>query len=375
MRTGHKKLLVFEIILLTVLIINSFVSNILSNYYMPIFLLVALVAFRIFFGFTKQYIRYSKDIIFDIIILLIIFFILFYVLGIFIGYARIDNYLTWYGLKTFILPLVSTLILREVLRYYIINKCEDNMFLIILTVILMIFVEVSNTIYYTDLKSGYGIFIFIAMYLLPAISTSVSCTYVSKKVGYKPVLLYLFVIELYQFIIPIIPNPDKYLTSVIHLILPIILLLRTLRFFKFEEDEVEDSRAKKAGPLSILIPTAFIITVVYFTSGYFKYYAVAVATGSMEPNINVGDIVIIEQLKKDYDKLDVGDVLAFRYNGVIVVHRIIKKIHTDDEYFFYTKGDNNNSADNYVIKPDSIVGVVNHKINYLGLPTVWLNNL
>ena len=375
MRTVYKKILAFEIIFLTVLLINSFVSNILSNYYMPIFLLANLILFRIFFGFSKPFNRYVKDVIFDVIILIIIFFILFYILGIFIGYARIDNYLTWYGLKTFILPLIFTLILREMLRFQIINRCEDSKLLFITTVFVMMMVEVSNTLFYADLKTGYGVFIFIAMYLLPAISTSISCTYISKKTGYKPVLLYLLVIELYQYVIPIIPNPDKYLTSVIHLILPIVLLLRVMRFFKFEEDEVVESRAKKTGPLTIAIPALFIITVVYFTSGYFKYYAVAVATGSMEPNINVGDIVIIEQIKKDYGKLEIGDVLAFKYNGVIVVHRIINKINKGDEYFFYTKGDNNGSADNYVIKPDSIVGVVNHKIDYLGLPTVWLNNL
>lgn len=375
MRTGHKKLLVFEIMILTVLLINSFVSNILSNYYMPIFLLATLILFRIAFGYTRPTKRYVKDIIFDIVILLIIFFILFYILGIFIGYARIDNYLTWYGFKTFIFPLVFTLILRELLRYQIISKCDDNKILIIATVILFIIFEISNTLYFSDLKSGYGIFIFIAMYLLPAISTSISCTYISKKIGYKPVLLYLFVIELYQYIIPIIPNPDKYLTSVIHLVLPIVLLLRVMRFFKFEEDEVQDSRAKKSSPIGIVISAMLIITIVYFTSGYFKYYAVAVATGSMEPNIKVGDIVIIEQMKKDYDKLEIGDVLAFKYNGVIVVHRIVNKIKKGDEYFFYTKGDNNGAQDNYVISPDSIVGVVNHKIDYLGLPTVWLNNL
>ena len=372
---GYKKLLAFEIILLAVLLINSFVSNILSSYYMPIFLLANLILFRIFFGFSKPFVRYAKDIVFDIIILIIVFFILFYILGIFIGYARIDNYLTWYGLKTFIFPLVFTLILREILRYQIINKCEDSKLLFGTTVFVMMVVEVSNTLHFADLKTGYGVFIFIAMYLLPAISTSVSCTYISKKVGYKPILVYLFVIELYQYIIPIIPNPDKYLTSVIHLVLPIILLLRVMKFFKSEEDEVQDSRAKKTGPLTIGIPALFIITVVYFTSGYFKYYAVAVATGSMEPNINVGDIVIIEQMKSGYDKLEVGDVLAFKYNGVIVVHRIIKKLYKNEEYYFYTKGDNNGVEDNYVIKPDNIVGVVNHKIDYLGLPTVWLNNL
>ena len=68
MKSGYKRLLAFETIIFIVLGINSFVSSILSDYLMLIFLLIIVVMFKFFFGFEKDRHRYTKDIIFDCII-------------------------------------------------------------------------------------------------------------------------------------------------------------------------------------------------------------------------------------------------------------------------------------------------------------------
>jgi signal peptidase len=112
---------------------------------------------------------------------------------------------------------------------------------------------------------------------------------------------------------------------------------------------------------------------VYFSSGYFAYHAVAIATGSMSPNINRGDIVIIH--KDNYGDIEVGDVIAYDYHQVLVVHRVSKKVKVDDGFYYYSKGDANNNEDNYIIKSDMIEGKVKFRIPYLGMPTVWLNKL
>ena len=40
--------------------------------------------------------------------------------------------------------------------------------------------------------------------------------------------------------------------------------------------------------------------------------------------------------------------------------------------FYQTKGDNNNDPDNYLIELHEIIGTTNHKVKYIGLPTIWL---
>ena len=44
------------------------------------------------------------------------------------------------------------------------------------------------------------------------------------------------------------------------------------------------------------------IILVYLTSGYFHFWAIAVASGSMSPKIEKGDVVIIEKLDEGEEK-------------------------------------------------------------------------
>jgi len=53
----------------------------------------------------------------------------------------------------------------------------------------------------------------------------------------------------------------------------------------------------------------------------------------------------------------------------------VLSVEKDIEYRFSTKGDANESADNYIVKGRKVIGVVKYKIRYFGLPNVWLNEV
>lgn len=374
MKKSYKKLLIFQLILLVIFIFNSFVSSILTKYNQIIFLIIILIIFKFMFGFEKDRHRYIKDLILETIIFLLTYFIIFYLLGIIIGFAKTTNYYTLSGFTDFIIPLILSIILKEYLRYMMLTKSEYCKLLNVTTIILFIIFDVSNAIFYNSFSNNYDSFMFISLTLLPAIGNNIVCSYISRSSGYKPVILYLLCINLYQYLLPIIPNPNEYLLSVINLLVPFSYGFSIYRFYSRVKDEdiLRDYNKKK---INSLIPALIIsIIAVYFTSGYFKYYMVAIASGSMTPNINKGDVVIIEKTDK-YDEIEVEQVMAYKYNNVIVVHRVIRKINDNGSYYFYTKGDNNQDEDNYPIKEDMVIGVVDVKIPYIGIPTVWLNSL
>ena len=375
MKTGYKRLLFFEVFLLCFLFINSFVWNILSNYVMITFLLCLIVLFKFLMGLEKDRHRYLKDILLEIVIYVVVFLILYYLLGIIIGFIRIGNYYTITGILDFIIPTICYIILREFLRYAVMCKAEGNTKLIILTILLFIFLDVTNSIYFNDFNSKYMILKFIGLSLLPAVSSNIVFSYFTLKMGYKPIIFYCLIMGLYKYLLPIIPNADEYLTSVIELLLPILLCYRLLLFYRKDMDEivVRDYHKKKIIPL--LIPTFIVIILVYLSSGYFHYWAIAVATGSMSPTINKGDVVIIEKTDGNFDKLKKGDVIAFRYSNVIIVHRIINIVKNEGNIYFYTKGDFNLEVDNFVVKKDMVIGEVSVKIPFVGVPTVWLSEL
>ncbi|MBQ2910446.1 MAG: signal peptidase I [Bacilli bacterium] len=375
MKRSYKKLLIFQLIMFLILILNSFIHNILGNYSTIIFLVLTTIAFKFIFGIEKDRHRFTKDIIFDVIIFLLTFFLLYYLSGIIIGFARTDNYYNVNGIITFIIPIIITTIVKEFLRYQVIMKSEGSRLLTILTCILFIFLDVTNPIFYNGFASKYDTFIFFALTLLPAISSNIVCSYLTYKVGYKPNILYLLVINLYQYLLPLVPNPNEYLASLVNFLLPILLGFKLSSFFNLTMDEEIERDYNKKGIISLIIPTILVIILVYFTSGYFHYYAVAIASGSMEKVISKGDIVVIEKLDAEYEKLKEGQVIAYTYNGVLVVHRIVRIIKQDGQYYVYTKGDANPNEDNYVVEQDTIMGTVKAVVPYLGLPTVWLNEI
>ena len=122
------------------------------------------------------------------------------------------------------------------------------------------------------------------------------------------------------------------------------------------------------------LPLVIVLVLVYFYSGYFRYFAIAVATGSMEPNIYRGDVVIVDK-KYSFNDIEPGEVIAYKKEDVIIVHRVIKKLKIRDSFIYYTKGDANEKMDDFVIEKDMIVGVVDYRIPFMGYPTVWFNDL
>lgn len=245
MKKGYIKLFVFELIILILLILNSFIYNIFSNYNMVIFLTILIILFKCLFGFEKDKHRYTKDIIFEIIIFLFVFFILYYLFGLFIGFAKTDNYYTYHGFINFIIPTVLLIILREFLRYLVIMKSEGSKMLLVMSFLLFLFLDISNSIYYSSFLTKYDIFLFIALVFLPSISSNFLGNYLSYKIGHKPNIVYFLFIGLYQYLLPIVPNPNEYLVSVIMFGLPILLIGKLRLFFNESIDYEIDRNYKK----------------------------------------------------------------------------------------------------------------------------------
>ena len=375
MKRGYKRLLVFNLVIIAILLLNNFVSSILSGYYRVGFIIVLLVLFKFFFGFEKDRHRYWKLICTEVIIFLLAYFLIYYLSGLLFSFYKPANYYTIANIVNIIIPLILFIIFKEILRYAILVKSEGSKLLIVITCITFILLDLVPYYGMSTFKTSYTTFMFIALNVLPYISINIVCTYIVYKCGYKPSILYLLVMELYALLLPIVPNPNEYIYAVFQLIAPFILLYRVYKFYKKERDE-DVTRVIQKRQFISLIPGAIVITIlVYLTSGYFHYHAIVGGSGSMVPNINKGDVVVIEKVESNYEDIEIGQVIAYKYEGRIIIHRLVKKVKAKDEYFFYTKGDANNDIDNYSIKSDMIIGTVNVRIPYIGYPTVWLNNI
>lgn len=96
----------------------------------------------------------------------------------------------------------------------------------------------------------------------------------------------------------------------------------------------------------------------------FGLYFFNIISGSMEPEIHEGDLVIVK--KTPWNELKENDVITFKNEENIISHRIKKIITGNNDTSYKTKGDNNEVEDNFEVLPSQIYGKVVFNINNLG---------
>ncbi len=85
-----------------------------------------------------------------------------------------------------------------------------------------------------------------------------------------------------------------------------------------------------------------------------------VATGSMEPTIPIGAIILTQ--KTDIEDIGVDDVVSFYsketyMQGAIITHRVVDKdVGPDGKTRLTTRGDANPAADIYYVDKDNLIG-------------------
>lgn len=95
----------------------------------------------------------------------------------------------------------------------------------------------------------------------------------------------------------------------------------------------------------------------------------AVISGSMEPYIPIGSLVIINETS--FADLNIGDVVTYRLNDETLVTHRIESINKEKKEVI-TKGDANESNDGNPISFDRIVGKLMWSVPFLGYLTIYM---
>ena len=144
-----------------------------------------------------------------------------------------------------------------------------------------------------------------------------------------------------------------------------------MRKSDMKEQELEERPVKRRINvlLTVLIVLAALLclhaTVQVLSKGYVNcggYSLFRVVTGSMEPTLPVGTLLLTEQT--DMQDVQMGDIICFQAQesaifGKMMTHRVVG-IHTgaDGALLFETKGDANLAQDGYLVTQTNFVGKV-----------------
>ena len=144
--------------------------------------------------------------------------------------------------------------------------------------------------------------------------------------------------------------------------------------FMEELEEIKDSRRQKMQRRISALVTVLLILVVLlcvyvavqvFSNGYVNfggYTMFRVVTGSMEPTIPTGALLVAQQT--DIADVQVNDIICFMTQdaqiwGKIVTHRVVEILNmADGSVLLRTQGDANLVADGYFVDQENIIGKV-----------------
>lgn len=96
------------------------------------------------------------------------------------------------------------------------------------------------------------------------------------------------------------------------------------------------------------------------------YGIYVVESGSMEPTIPVGGIVIADR-NYPYGNIKVNDVIVYRKGDIMVTHRVVRKVSEGLE----TKGDANRAADGLSVTSENFEGKIVESIPKIGYLYRW----
>lgn len=108
-----------------------------------------------------------------------------------------------------------------------------------------------------------------------------------------------------------------------------------------------------------------VVLIMSRTSFNFGVEVLVVQSGSMEPEIHTGSVVII----KSAEEYKLNDIITFgrsRRTPVPTTHRIVEIKNDNGEISYATKGDANSSTDMSDVKHEKVIGKVMFSVPYFG---------
>ncbi len=313
----------------------------------------------------------------SLIIGLIVYIIIYFLLGLIFGYQKTPYSKDILSILKNLWSFGGIIFFQEIIRNALITLEKKKKWNFILITILFMIASISFSNFGEHFITVKETFIYSASILVPALVMSGVLTYLSYIGGAKLPIIYRLFVIIPEFIVPIIPNLDWFVISIIGITMPLSIFVYLNYVHVNKEERLSKRARKKYSPVHYVPIFVFIAVVAAFVIGVFKYQPIAVLSGSMSPTFNRGDAVIVNKLT-DTEKreLKANDIIQFTSGSKFVIHRIIEITNDKNgNEAFITKGDHNNSNDLDPVSINSVIGKVSFTVPYIGYPSVWLSGM
>jgi signal peptidase len=277
----------------------------------------------------------------------------------------------------------SALIAFEFSRAYIIKSCSKRKIFTGIALIALFYTFVSIPLTkFLMLGAPMDTAKFLGSDFLPALAQSLFATYLALLGGPIASVAYMGTLTVFEWLSPILPNPPWAIKALITTLIPVIGFLtvnETVSSFKLMQlgiisrAEVKSRirRTKKSSSLSWITVAIIGVIFVWGSTGLLGFQPSVIASGSMRPTLDVGDIAITVQTR--LENIKVGDIIQYWRQGEMapIMHRVIEIYRSGGTTYFITKGDANPSPDD-PITPTGTVGKLVFTIPKIGWISIYL---
>ena len=283
-----------------------------------------------------------------------------------------------------ILYFSSVLICTELVRAQLVVAFPKRRRLVGIALIALLFAFMSfSPARYISLGEPVETAEFLGSNLVPAVAGGLFATLLALLGGPVASVAYMGMLQAFELLSPILPNPGWMVQALVGTLAPAFgfllvnesvtpftlfrhgLISRKEALQKLRKTRRESSRA--FGWLCV----AFIgLVLLWSNTGLFGFQPSVVSSGSMQPNLNLGDMAILVHAYPD--AVQIGDIIQYRTTDEQIIHRVIDKYVENGQTWFITKGDANNAADVHPVNEQQVVGKTTFTIPKLGWATIYI---
>lgn len=313
-----------------------------------------------------------KNMVTELSCFLAFFHVIIYVLiGVFTSFGKTPYSRSFLGITLNLLEMSVILFGCELCRAFLLQnlpKKHSQVYLILISIAMAMFrIPLSRAF---SINSGLKLMDFITEIAFPELMQSYVASNLAALAGPVPAMVYLGIIRAFEYLSPYLPTPEWMPLLLFNLLVP-VLGLAVLRLLYLKEAAIKARARESEGSAGWIVVSAVSVAIIWFVVGLFPLYPSVILTGSMEPVIMPGDVVLVA--KVDYDSIQVGDIIVFD-NGekIYITHRVIEIIEDSNGRQFVTKGDNNYSKDSELSNESQFRGKVIKIIPNIGLPVLYI---
>jgi len=267
-----------------------------------------------------------------------------------------------------LMPLIATELSRAQLAKAV-PKQKSTLTLLLISLFYTFMVATIPN--YLELTTPLAIAEFLIRTFIPSLAISLLATYFAFLGGFPTSLTYMAIPAFFTWFSPILPNIQWQTQSML------TATAATIGFILLDNatkppliKQIHRTLKKQKSQLPYWTAIVLIGSVaVWSSTGLLGFTPTIIASGSMQPTMDVGDIAIV--VKAPTQTIKIGDIIQYRTPDMLVMHRVIEVTGQEGSEVFVTQGDANNVPDDPVLQ-SQVMGKVLFTIPKLGWVSIAL---